>query len=126
MAGCGGTSAPRSTAPEPVPADQRLRTSGERIAVRGDVAPEEYGPLDLRGRYRVSFAQRGEGVDFAAEVPFTARLEQRPRGGGAPKVLELFEQAARTGATTVTARGRWMLVVDFGDSPFAVTLTPDP
>ena len=44
---------------------------------------------------------------------------------GEPERIPLFETAARTGRKLVTARGRWTLVVDFGDSPFTVQLTPD-
>lgn len=124
-AGCGGgdpAPAP-STAPPATPPGARIVAEGGRIVLRGDVAPDTFGPLDLRGRYRVRFRQRGRGVDFGAEVPFTAHLEQA-RGAGAPRVLPLFEAAAARGAKLVTARGRWSLVVDFGDSPFEVVLSP--
>lgn len=93
--------------------------------MRGDFAPDSSGPLTLDGAYRATFTQRGADVDFTAEVPFTAHLEQ-PRASGAPRRITLFETAARSGATTFTARGRWELLVDFGDSPFAITLTPQP
>lgn len=123
-AGCGGGApAPIATAPPATPPGARIATEGGRIVLRGDVAPDVFGPLDLRGRYRVSFRQRGRGVDFGAEVPFTAHLEQA-RGAGAPKVRPLFETAAADGVEAVTARGRWTLVVDFGDSPFEVVLNP--
>jgi hypothetical protein len=56
-------------------------------------------------------------------VPFTARLEQ-PTADGPGKTIELFERAARTGTTTVTARGRFEVVVDFGDSPYELVLEP--
>jgi len=120
--GC-GAAAPRSTAPPATPKAERLQARGERFVLRGDVAPDEFGPLALLGRYTVAFRQIGSGVDFSAEVPFTARLEQ-DRAGGAPRRIDLFERATRTGSVTVTARGRWRLVVDFGDLPFEVTLTP--
>ncbi len=122
LPGC-GDAAPPSSAPAATPPAARLTTAGDRIVLRGDVAPDSFGPLELRGAYRVRFRQRGTGVDFGAEVPFTAHLEQA-RGAGAPRVLPLFERAAATGATEVTARGRWQLVVDFGDSPFEVELSP--
>lgn len=123
VAGC-GSAAPTSSAPPATPADQRVRSDARRIVLRGDFGPDEFGPLELRGRYRATFVQRGTGVDFAAEVPFTAHLEQDRPGGGAPRRIALFETAAPTGATTVTAQGRWRLLVDFGDSPFSVTLAP--
>ena len=121
LAACGAP-APRSTAPPVTPAAQRLEKLVDRIVVRGDNAPDEQGPFPLDGRYRATFTQRGGGVDFKGEVPFTAHLEQRT--GGAPRVLKLFQRAARTGSATITARGRWTLVVDFGDSPFEVVLRP--
>lgn len=122
LCGC-GSAAPRSTAPPVTPPDQRVRVQGGTIVFRGDVAPDSSGPLTLTGRYRATFSQGGPGVDFAAEVPFTAHLEQ-PRASGAPREIALFQAARRTGAATFTARGRWELLVDFGDSPFVITLTP--
>lgn len=124
LAGCGST-APRSVAPPATPAAQRQQVTRDRVVLRGDVAPEEYGPLRLDGRYRVAFVQRGAGVDFATEVPFTAHLEEAGTPG-APRQRKLFERAAQTGTTTVAARGRWRVVVDFGDSPFELTLTRLP
>jgi len=122
MAGCG--KAPlRSTAPPATPKAERVQVQGTRIVLRGDTAPDELGPLVLHGRYRVAFRQSGSGIDFSAEVPFTAHLEQA-RGTGVPRRIALFQRAAQSGSVTATARGRWNLVVDFGDLPFAVTLTP--
>lgn len=124
LAGCGSTaSAPSSIAPPVTPADRRLDEGPDRIVVRGDNAPDEAGPFTLRGRYLASFLQRAAGADFTREVPFTAHLEQR-RAGGAPRRIALFERAAATGSARVTARGRWTLVIDFGDAPFEVTLRP--
>ena len=122
LAGC-GAAPPRSTAPRPTPADQRLSAQDGRLVVRGDYAPAERGPLELHGRYRVTFRQRGAGVDFRREVPFTAHLEQA-RAGGAPARVALFQRAAASGVSTVRAEGRWTLAVDFGDSPFEIVLTP--
>lgn len=90
--------------------------------MRGDYAPDERGPLTLDGRYRATFTQRGDDVDFAGEVPFTAHLTQQ-RASGTPRTVKLFQRAARTGAATLTAHGRWTLDIDFGDSPFEVVLT---
>lgn len=120
-AGCGGA-APRVTAPPATPASTRQQVQRDRIVLRGDVAPEEYGPFALDGRYRVRFVQRGARVDFTTEVPFAAHLEQAGTAG-APREVRLFERAAASGATTITAHGRRRLLVDFGDSPFEVTLT---
>lgn len=95
---------------------------GGAITVRGDYAPDRHGPYALHGRYRVRFVQRGAGVDFAHEVPFTAHLEQ-PAAGGPGKTIKLFERAAARGSTTVTAAGRFDVVIDYGDSPYELVLT---
>jgi hypothetical protein len=102
-----------------VPADRRVATNGTAIVVRGDYAPDEHGPFTFRGRYDVRFTQRGAGVDFGAEVPFTAHLEQ-PDANGPGKRVKLFQAARRTGRTVITARGRYRVVVDFGDSPYEI------
>jgi hypothetical protein len=117
--GCGDDQRP---AVRTVPADQRSATDGSSIVVRGDYAPGEHGPFAFDGRYDVRFAQRGAGVDFGAEVPFTAHLEQA-RADGPGRRLRLFQLAARTGRTTVSARGRFRVVVDFGDSPYELRFT---
>jgi hypothetical protein len=105
------------------PAAQRSEVSAGRVVVRGDYAPGRRGPYALDGRYRVRFTQRGRGVDFAAEVPFTAHLEQ-PAPSGPGKTVRLFQRAARSSATTVTVHGRYEVVVDFGDSPYELELVP--
>ena len=120
-AGCGDDAqAPRVAT---TPADQRSVVSGDRIVVRGDYGPSRHGPFDLDGRYRVRFVQRGEGVDFAGEVPFTAYLEA-PAPDGPGRRIKLFQRAAATGARTVSARGSFEVVVDFGDSPYEIELVP--
>src|SRR5215217_4859284 len=98
-----------------VPAGQRSVTDGSSIVVRGDYGPDEHGPFVFGGRYDVRFVQRGAGVDFGGEVPFTAHLEQ-PAADGPGRRVKLFQLAARAGRTTVRARGRFRVVVDFGDS----------
>lgn len=123
LCGCGTAASPAPTAPPATPRDQREQRSAGRIVLRGDVAPDQFGPLALSGTYRVTFAQRGSGVDFAKEVPFTAHLEQA-RGSGAPRSRKLFQTAARTGSAVLTVKGRWTVLVDFGDSPFTLTFTP--
>ena len=117
--GCGQAST--STVPT-VPADQRATTDGSAIVVRGDYAPDEHGPFMFRGRYAVRFVQRGAGVDFRSEVPFTAHLEQ-PDANGPARTVKLFQAAARTGSAQITARGRFRVVVDFGDSPYEIRFT---
>jgi hypothetical protein len=92
------------------------------ITARGDYAPDQHGPYDLHGRYRVQFTQFGIGVDFRHEVPFTAQLEGAVAAGPAP-TIKLFERAAASGTTTIHADGRFRLVVDFGDSPYRIVLT---
>jgi hypothetical protein len=105
------------------PQAQRSVQQAGTITVRGDYGPDQHGPYPLHGRYRVRFAQRGAGVDFAREVPFTAHLEQ-PAADGPGKTVKLFEKAAATGTTTVAADGRFDVVVDYGDSPYELVLTP--
>jgi hypothetical protein len=122
LAGCGGAVSPTSTV-RTTPAAQRSVQHAGAVTVRGDYAPDEHGPYALHGRYRVRFVQDGAGVDWASEVPFTAHLEAGAGAGPARKIA-LFERAARSGATTVEADGRFRLVVDYGDSPYAVVLTP--
>jgi hypothetical protein len=120
--GCGGASGGGARVAT-TPAAQRSVQQDGAITVRGDYAPAQHGPYTLRGRYRVRFVQRGAGVDFRQEVPFTAHLEQ-PAADGPAKTIRLFEQAAASGSTTVTATGRFDVVIDYGDSPYALVLTP--
>jgi hypothetical protein len=105
-----------------VPAAQRSVAHGTSIVVHGDYGPDEHGPFAFDGRYDVRFVQRGAGVDFSAEVPFTAHLEQ-PAANGPGRRVRLFQVAARAGRTTVSARGRFRVVVDFGDSPYELRFT---
>jgi hypothetical protein len=123
-AGCGGASSPTPTV-RTTPVDQRSVQHGGAITVRGDYAPGEHGPYTLRGAYRVRFTQYGQGVTWGDEVPFTAHLEAAGAAGAA-RTIPLFERAIRTGATTIRADGRFLLAVDYGDSPYEVVLTPTP
>jgi hypothetical protein len=120
--GCGGSLSSSSTVATTPAAQRSVQQSGV-ITVRGDYAPDEHGPYDLHGRYTVHFAQRGAGVDFQQEVPFTAHLEQGAAAGPGRKI-KLFQKAAASGATTVDADGRFQVLVDFGDSPYEIVLTP--
>jgi hypothetical protein len=105
------------------PQVQRSVQSAGAITVRGDYAPDQHGPYQLHGRYRVRFVQRGAGVNFKTEVPFTAHLEEH-RAGGPGMTVALFKTAAAGGNTTVTADGRFDIVIDYGDSPYELVLTP--
>src|SRR4051812_38339585 len=120
VAGCGTTQGP---AVPTTPATKRTVDRGTEIVLRGDYGPDRHGPVTLDGRYAVRFTQRGAGVDFAREVPFTAHLEQ-PTVGRAPPRIALFKTAARTGSTTITAHGRYDVVIDFGDSPYEIVIRP--
>jgi hypothetical protein len=120
-----GCAEQRTTAVSTVPRDQRVTTRGSALVVRGDYAPDARGPFTFAGRYEVRFAQRGAGVDFRAEVPFTAHLEQ-PGAAGPGRRVKLFQTAARTGRAEITARGRFRVVVDFGDSPYEIRFTRRP
>jgi hypothetical protein len=124
LLGCGGAAGPGSTVATTPAAERSVQRAGT-ITVRGDYAPDQHGPYALHGRYRVRFTQRGAGVNFAREVPFTARLEQ-PVASGPGRSIRLFQRAARSGTTMVRADGRFELVVDFGDSPYEVVLVPAP
>lgn len=121
-AGCGGGLEQR-VAVTTTPAAQRSVQEGGAITVRGDYGPDEHGPYVLHGTYHASFVQRGAGVDWATEVPFTAHLEQAVASGPA-RTIPLFERSAQRGSATVSAEGRWKIVVDYGDSPYEIALTP--
>lgn len=122
-AGCGSTGGGDATVATTPQAQRSVQHDGA-ITVRGDYAPDQHGPYTLNGRYRVRFVQRGAGVDFAQEVPFTAHLEQ-PAADGPGRTIKLFERAAARGSTTVSASGRFDVVVDYGDSPYELVLTPE-
>jgi hypothetical protein len=124
LTGCGG--ALRSSSPvHTTPADRRSVQDAGTITVRGDYAPDEHGPYALHGAYRVRFTQFGARVTWADEVPFTVHLETAVSAGPA-RTIPLFKQATRTGTTNIRADGRFLLVVDYGDSPYEVVLTPTP
>lgn len=124
VAGCGTADPPAATVATTPTAQRSVQRAGT-ITVRGDYAPDEHGPYTLHGRYTVRFAQRGTGVDFRREVPFTAHLEgARPAAAGPGRMIKLFQDASRTGATTIRADGRFRLLVDYGDSPYEIVLRP--
>lgn len=122
FAGCAGSS-PSAPTVITTPASQRSVQRAGAITVRGDYAPGEHGPYVLHGRYRVRFTQLGAGVDFRDEVAFTAHLEER-RTAGPGRTIRLFQRAAQSASRSIRADGRFRLVVDYGDSPYEVVLTP--
>jgi hypothetical protein len=121
-AGCGSAGGGGATVATTPQAQRAVQHDGA-ITVRGDYAPDRHGPYALHGRYRVRFVQRGSGVDFRREVPFTAHLEQ-PVADGPGRTIELFGQAAAAGTMMVAATGRYDVVIDYGDSPYELVLTP--
>jgi hypothetical protein len=127
LAGCGGgaaaTTAPPANESASAPLAQEKRRTGE-VVVRGEASPAEKGPVVLDGRYVVRFQQiapEDPSLDFARETPFVAHLE-RPDARG--RSIKLFRTAAADGRTAVRASGRWRIVVDYGDFPFVLRMTP--
>ncbi len=129
IAGCGGTtSAGPSTVQQRDEAAKRGIAVGRapvrtgEVVVRGDYGPDEQGPFALGGTYVARFEQTAPedpALDFTRETAFTAHLAQ------GTKRVRLFQDAAREGRVTVTVPpGDWRVVVDFGDYPFAIRLTP--
>lgn len=103
------------------------KAEGE-IVVRGEASPGSHGPYELSGTYTARFEQyapEDPGLDFAAQTPFSARLDPHADSdAGARKAVPLFETAARTGTATVRAHGRLWIDVEFGDFPYVIRLTP--
>jgi hypothetical protein len=124
FSGCGQGNSPTATVAT-TPQSQRSVQAAGVITIRGDYAPDQHGPYQLHGRYRARFVQLGQGVDFATEVPFTAHLQESVADGPG-QAVPLFERAAATGSATVTATGRYDVVIDYGDSPYELVLTPAP
>jgi len=131
LAGCGGADEGAEPPPAPGPdaanAPRLLtdeKTAGE-LVFQAELSPESFGPVALDGRYEVRFAQyapEDPNVDFGAQTVFAAKLI-RVSGQG-PKEIPLFQDAAESGRTRVTARGRYLVDVSFGDFPFVIRLTP--
>jgi hypothetical protein len=131
VTGCGGgdVAAPAgvaTTATTPSLARAPART-GE-IVIRADGSPVTKGPYTFRGAYTVRFEQyapEDPALDFGAQTPFTATLQQHTEGEPDPaRTVRLFESAARTGRATIRATGRLDVVVAFGDFPFVLRFTP--
>jgi hypothetical protein len=128
-AGCGnsadnGTAPPRGAAAlKGDPALARTPRRAGEILLRGDASPRTHGPIALDGRYLVRFEQyapEDPRLDFRNQTAFVADLE---RQAGVPAV-RLFRTARASGQRTVTAHGRFLVDVSFGDFPYVLRLTP--
>jgi hypothetical protein len=90
-----------------------------------DLSPETFGPVALKGRYKVRFAQyapEDAQMDFSTQTVFMAKLIKV--SGKGPKEIPLFQDAARSGQTQVAVDGSYEVDVSFGDFPFVIRLTP--
>jgi hypothetical protein len=131
-AGCGGDDTVAGQAPPAAstvtPALAKAPTAQGEILVRGEASPGSHGPYELDGRYTARFEQyapEDPKLDFAAQTPFTARLDPHARSdAGAARAIPLFETAAHTGTATVRAHGKLWIDVEFGDFPYVIRLTP--
>lgn len=130
LTGCGGgqdtePSPPAGATPANAPRLLTDETSAGELLFHADLSPESFGPVALDGEYEVRFAQyapEDPTVDFSTQTVFEAKL-LRVSGPG-PKQIALFLDAARSGRTMVTANGRYMVDVSFGDFPFVIRITP--
>jgi hypothetical protein len=124
--GTSSTGAGDGAVPAAHPALARAPKRAGEILVQGEVSPGSHGPFALDGRYTVRFEQiapEDPSLDFTTQTAFVATLDRRAEQEGGDSV-RLFRTAARTGRTTVTARGRYFIDVSFGDFPYAIRLTP--
>ena len=131
-AGCGdggtvGRAAPPQTATV-TPALAKAPKGDGEIVVRGEASPGSHGPYELSGTYTARFEQyapEDPDLDFAAQTPFTARLDPHVTSDDdARRAVPLFETAAGSGTATVRAKGRLWIDVEFGDFPYVIRLTP--
>jgi hypothetical protein len=79
--------------------------------------------VTLDGRYVVRFEQyapEDPHLDFGGQTAFVADL-QTPDGRTAH---HLFRAAKAHGETTVSAHGRYLVDVSFGDFPYILRFTP--
>ena len=91
--------------------------------------PARTGPYELSGTYTARFEQyapEDPDIDFAAQTPFSARLDPHADSdAGARKAVPLFEAAVHTGTATVRANGGGCgSTLEFGDFPYVIRLTP--
>lgn len=127
-AGCGSdassSSAPRGDAAlKANPALARAPKQAGEIVLRADASPKTHGPIALDGRYTVRFEQyapEDPHLDFAAQTAFVAALKT-PSGRPAER---LFRTARARGTTTITAHGRYLVDVSFGDFPYVLRFSP--
>ncbi|HMT04806.1 MAG TPA: hypothetical protein PKD76_04600 [Solirubrobacterales bacterium] len=61
-------------------------------------------------------------MDFSTKTIFVATLVKV--SGSGPGEIPLFQEAARSGQTRVTADGSYEVDVSFGDFPFVIRFTP--
>jgi hypothetical protein len=66
------------------------------------------------------YAPEDPHLDFGGQTAFVADL-QTPGGRVA---RHLFRAAAATGRRTVTAHGRYLVAVSFGDFPYVLRFSP--
>jgi len=129
--GCGDGGTVGGQPPPPTTVTPELakkpKAEGE-VVVRGEASPGSHGPYELSGTYTARFEQyapEDPNMDFAAQTPFSARLDPHADSdAGARKAVRLFETAAHTGTATVRANGRLWIDVEFGDFPYVIRLTP--
>jgi hypothetical protein len=131
-AGCGDGGTVGGGAPPPTstvtPALAKAPKADGEVVVRGDASPGTHGPYELSGTYTARFEQyapEDPKLDFAAQTPFTARLDPHVASDSdTRKAIPLFETAAGSGTATVHAKGRLWIDVEFGDFPYVIRLTP--
>lgn len=127
-AGCGSDSAssgaPRGDAA--LKGDPVLARTPEKpgeVVLRARTSPQTHGPIALDGRYTVRFEQyapEDPALDFATQTAFVADL-QTPGGRTA---AHLFRAARSSGSRTITAHGRYLVDVSFGDFPYVLRFSP--
>lgn len=130
--GCGNGAMVSGAAPPPTstvdPALAKAPKQDGEIIVRGEASPGSHGPFQLKGTYTARFEQyapEDPKLDFAAQTPFTARLDPHVASDSdTRKTIPLFETAAGSGTATVHANGRLWIDVEFGDFPYVIRLTP--
>jgi hypothetical protein len=131
LAGCGGSGS--DTEPPPAaginaPNAPSLLTDSKapgEFVFQAGYSPRTFGPVTLKGRYLVRFAQyapEDAHMDFSQQTVFMAKLIKVT--GKGPSEVPLFLKAARSGQTRVMVDGSYKVDVSFGDFPFVVRLTP--
>jgi hypothetical protein len=112
-----------TAAAQKVPPLARVPLKSGEILFSGQTSPVAHGAFRLDGRYLVRFEQyapEDPRLDFRNQTAFVADLE---RQAGVPAV-RLFRTARASGRRTVTAHGRFLVDVSFGDFPYVLRLTP--